>query len=60
MTFLRRRRLQAIYLDLLGAKPGSTTVIQVVTSYGFTHSGKFSIDYKTTFGESPSTTLAKK
>ena len=60
MTFLRRRRLQAIYLDLLGAEPGSTTVIHVVTSYGFTHSGKFSIEYKAAFGESPSATLAKK
>ena len=60
MTFLRCRRLEAIYLDLLGAEPGSTTVIRVVTSYGFTHSGKFSIDYKTMFGESPSATLVKK
>ena len=60
MTFLRRRRLEAIYLDLLGAEPGSTTITQMATSYGFTHSGKFSIDYKTMFGESPSATLAKK
>jgi AraC-like DNA-binding protein len=60
MTFLRRRRLEAIYLDLLSAEPGSTTVTQVVTSYGFSHSGKFSIEYKTAFGESPSVSLAKK
>jgi AraC-like DNA-binding protein len=60
MTFLRCRRLQAIYLDLLSAEPGSTTVTQVVTSYGFSHSGKFSIEYKTAFGESPSVSLAKK
>jgi len=60
MTFLRRRRLEAIYLDLLGAEPGSTTVTQVVNNYGFSHSGKFAIEYKTTFGESPSVSLAKK
>jgi AraC-like DNA-binding protein len=60
MTFLRRCRLQAIYLNLLSAEPGTTTVTQVVTSYDFSHSGKFSIEYKTAFGESPSVSLAKK
>ena len=60
MTFLRRRRLEAIYLDLLRAEPGSTTVTQVASSYGFSHFGKFSIEYKTAFGESPSASLAKK
>lgn len=60
MTFLRRRRLEAIYLDLLRAEPGSTTVTQVATSYGFSHFGKFAIEYKTAFGESPSVSLAKK
>jgi len=60
MTFLRRRRLEAIYLDLLRTEPGSTTVTQVASSYGFSHFGKFAIEYKTAFGESPSASLAKK
>jgi AraC-like DNA-binding protein len=60
MTFLRRRRLKAAYLELLGAEPGSTTVTQVAISYNFSHFGKFAIEYKAAFGESPSATLAKK
>ena len=60
MTFLRWRRFEAIYLDLLGAEPGSRTITQVATSYGFSHFGKFAIEYKAMFGESPSASLAKK
>ena len=60
MTFLRRRRLEAIYLNLLSAERGSTTITQMATSYGFSHFGKFAIEYKTMFGESPSASLAKK
>ena len=60
MTFLRCRRLEAIYLDLLSAEPGSTTVTRVASNYGFSHFGKFAIEYKTAFGESPSASLAKK
>jgi len=60
MAFLRRRRLEAIYLELLSAEPSSKTVTQVASSYGFSHFGKFAIEYKTAFGESPSLSLAKK
>lgn len=60
MAFLKRRRLEAACLDLLGAEPDSITVTQVASSYGFSHFGKFAIEFKTAFGESPSTSLAKK
>jgi AraC-like DNA-binding protein len=60
MTFLRHRRLEAAYLDLLGAEPDSSTVTQVAINYGFSHFGKFAIEYKAAFGESPSVSLAKK
>ena len=58
ITFLRQRRLEAAYRDLLGSKAEDTSVTDVAMRYGFAHLGKFSIVYRRTFGESPSTTLA--
>jgi AraC-like DNA-binding protein len=60
MAFLKRRRLEAAYLDLLSAERDSITVTRVAASYGFSHFGKFAIEYKAAFGESPSSSLAKK
>ena len=57
MGFLKTRRLNAAYLELLGAEPGSTTVTEAATRYGFNHLGKFSVEYKQAFRESPSSTL---
>ena len=59
MAFIKQRRLDAAYLDLLSAKPDTTTVTQVAINYGFAHTGKFAIEYGKVFGESPSTSLAK-
>ena len=58
ITFLRQRRLEAAYRDLLGSKAEDTSVTDVAMRYGFAHLGKFSIVYRKTFGESPSHTLA--
>ena len=60
MAFIKQRRLDAAYLNLLRAKPGATTVTQVAIDYGFLHIGKFAIEYGKAFGESPSTSLARK
>lgn len=57
MGFLKARRLNAAYTELLGSEPGQTTVTEVALRYGFNHFGKFSIAYKRAFRESPSTTL---
>ncbi len=57
MGFLKARRLDAAYRQLLGAELDSTTVTEVATRYGFNHLGKFAINYKQAFGESPSVTL---
>ena len=59
MAFIKQRRLDAAYLDLLSAKPDTTTVTQVAINYGFAHTGKFAIEYGKAFGESPSTSLAR-
>jgi AraC-like DNA-binding protein len=59
MAFIKQRRLDAAYLDLLSANPDTTTVSQVAYNYGFAHIGKFAIDYGKAFAESPSTSLAR-
>jgi AraC-like DNA-binding protein len=59
MAFIKQRRLDATYLDLLSAKPDTATVTRVAINYGFAHTGKFAIEYGKAFGESPSTSLAK-
>lgn len=57
MGFLKTRRMEAAYRDLLGADPSVTSVTEIATKYGFTHLGKFAGEYKCTFLESPSETL---
>jgi AraC-like DNA-binding protein len=59
MAFVRQRRLDACYAQLLGSDRDATSVTEVAMSYGFWHLGKFAIAYKETFGESPSETLLK-
>lgn len=59
MAFIKQRRLDAAYLDLLSANTDTTTVSQVAYYYGFAHIGKFAIEYGKAFGESPSTSLAR-
>ena len=59
MAFIKQRRLDAAYLDLLSAEPDVTTVAQVAINYGFAHTGKFAIEYGKAFRETPSTTLSR-
>jgi AraC-like DNA-binding protein len=59
MAFIKQRRLDAAYLDLLSAKSDATSVTQVAINYGFSHIGKFAIEYGKVFGESPSVSLAR-
>lgn len=56
--FLKQCRLDATYKDLTGAESGTRSVTDIALIYGFNHLGKFSIDYRKTFGESPSTSLS--
>ncbi len=58
ITFLRQRRFEAAYRDLLGSKAEDTSVTDVAMRYGFAHLGKFAVVYRRLFGESPSHTLA--
>ena len=55
--FIKDRRLEAANRVLLTAEPGETNVTQVALDYGFEQLGRFSAEYKATFGELPSETL---
>lgn len=58
MAFLRRVRMRAVREQLLRADPHNT-VSGIALGCGFTHLGRFSVDYKRCFGESPSETLVR-
>ena len=60
MAFIKQRRLDSAYLDLLSATAVTTSITQVALNYGFSHVGKFAIEYRKYFGESPSVTLLRR
>jgi AraC-like DNA-binding protein len=55
--FLWLRRMHLARRALLQADPASTTVTEVATDHGFWELGRFSVEYRSLFGESPSVTL---
>jgi AraC-like DNA-binding protein len=57
--YLLLRRMHLVRRTLREAAPAETTVTEVATRYGFWQFGRFSVEYKALFGESPSTTLAR-
>ena len=58
-AYLRERRLAAARTALLAADPRERKVSDIAPSHGFLHLGRFSVEYRRAFGESPSTTLAR-
>ena len=57
--YLWLRRMHLARATLLCASATETTVTTIATSLGFWHLGRFAIEYRTQFGESPRTTLAR-
>jgi AraC-like DNA-binding protein len=57
--FLWLRRMHLARQALLQADPASTTVTEVATDHGFWELGRFSVEYRALFGESPSVTLQR-
>ena len=56
---LRMLRLSGARRALLSARGRFVTVTEIATSFGFVELGRFSVEYRQTFGESPSETLGR-
>jgi AraC-like DNA-binding protein len=56
--YIKTRRLNEARHDLVTADPSVSSVTRIATRNGFFHLGRFSVEYRTYFGESPSKTLA--
>jgi AraC-like DNA-binding protein len=56
-TYLYLRRMHLTRRALRAADKATTSVTDVATRFGFWELGRFSVQYKSLFGESPSTTL---
>ena len=60
MAFLRRVRMDRVRADLAAADPAATTVTAVTSRWGFAAAGRFSADYRDTYGEHPRDTLRRR
>ena len=58
MRYLRRARFERVH-QALRAASADDVVTQIAVAHGFTHMGRFSVDYQKQFGESPSATLRR-
>src|SRR6516164_2619910 len=57
--YLWRRRMHLAHRTLRGADPETKTVTEIASDYGFWELGRFSVAYRSLFGESPSTALRR-
>lgn len=57
LAFFQRRRLNHARSLLLRASPDEMNVTQIALGLGFTELGRFSVTYRSLFGEKPSETL---
>ena len=56
---LRMLRLSQARRALIAANGGVSTVTEIATGFGFGELGRFSVEYRRAFGESPSHTLQR-
>jgi AraC-like DNA-binding protein len=59
VVFLRHQRLHGARRKLLAADPGEATVKMAALESGFRHLGRFAVQYRALFGESPRETLGR-
>ncbi|WP_051382585.1 helix-turn-helix domain-containing protein [Bradyrhizobium sp. Tv2a-2] len=59
IRYLTLRRMHLVRRALLGAEAKEASVTRIVTDHGFWELGRFSVAYRTIFGESPSETLRR-
>lgn len=55
--YMRRVRLNRAHHDLIAGTPATTTVTEIAQRWGFSHTGRFAVLYRQTYGQSPHTTL---
>ncbi|SMF54738.1 AraC family transcriptional regulator [Pseudogulbenkiania subflava] len=58
IAYLKQFRLEAVRRDILADRSGRN-ISSIAMSWGFTHLGRFSSDYKKLFDETPSQTLSR-
>jgi AraC-like DNA-binding protein len=58
--YLQLRRMHLVRRTLAHSTPGSVTVTDIATRYGFWQFGRLAVEYKALFGESPSATLSQR
>jgi transcriptional regulator GlxA family with amidase domain len=56
---LRTLRLLQVREALMSPQDGAATVTEIAMTFGFVELGRFSVEYRTLFGESPSVTLRR-
>jgi AraC-like DNA-binding protein len=59
MEYVRNLRLEKARQELLSGR-GERTVTEIATRCGFSHLGRFAVDYRLRFGESPSQTSGRR
>lgn len=59
MQYLRNIRFDRVRKSLLAAEPGAS-ITKIAMEVGFAHMGRFAVEYRRRFGESPSDTLRKR
>ena len=57
--YLRLKRLRLVHFALRGSGSAPANVAEVARRYGLSDRGRFADAYQATFGETPSTTLAR-
>lgn len=58
-AMLRGLRFQCVRDALLAAEPGTTTVADIATAWGFYELGRFAVEYRRRYAEKPSATLRR-
>lgn len=59
IRYLWLRRMNLAHRALVNADPARRTVTEIVTEHGFWELGRFAVEYRALFGESPSVSLRR-
>jgi AraC-like DNA-binding protein len=60
MRYLWLRRMHLAHRALLDADPQTATVTAIATEHGFWELGRFSVEHRRLFGETPSACLQRR